>query len=143
MYDTLTVCIKKIRSMAKGIRYTPPADLEQEAKDYISEVVKELNRNNNSKKVDIAALDMLATSYSRYIQARKTIAEQGITFKNKKGEWVKHPAVNIEKDALNQTMRIASDYGLTLKSRESMSVTKSGDKEVSPLDEFAKGGLKP
>lgn len=127
----------------KVIRYTPPVDLEPEAKTHIAEVVKELNRSNNLKKVDIAALDMYATSYSRYIQARKIIAIDGVTFKNNKGEWVKHPAVNIEKDALNQVMRIASEYGLTLKSRESMSATKSEDKGNSPLDEFVKGGKKP
>lgn len=129
--------------MAKGLKYNPPLNLEREAKDYITEVVKELNRCNNSKKVDIAAIDMLAKSYSRYIQAGKILDEKGITCTNNKGECVKHPAVNIEKDALNQAMRIASEYGLTLKSREAMFSTKLDDKGDSPLDEFFKGGRKP
>lgn len=129
--------------MAKNIKYTPPLWLEDEAKEYIAEVVKDLNKNKNLKEVDIAAIDMLATSYSRYIQARQILAVEGITVRNLKNEIVKHPAVNIEKDALNQAMRIAAEYGLTLKSRESMTLTKSDGNSISPLTEFIKGGKKP
>lgn len=129
--------------MAKGIRYTPPIWLEDEAKTYIAEVVKDLNGNNNLKKVDIGAIHMLAISYSQFIQASRQVSKEGATINNYRGDPVKHPAVNISKDALAQAMRIITEYGLTLKSRESISATKSEDNTDTPLAEFYKGGKKP
>lgn len=129
--------------MAKGLRYTPPDWLEDEAKDYIAEVVKDLNRNNNLKKVDIGAIHMLAISYSQFIQASRQVSTEGATISNYRGDPIKHPAVNISKDALAQAMRIITEYGLTLKSRESMAVTKKDDKTDSPLGDFFKEGGKP
>ncbi len=125
--------------MAKNIKYIPPRWLEEEAKEYISEVVKELNRGGNLKKIDLAAINMLAVSYSQYIQASRQVSEEGATLINFKRECVKNPAVNIAKDSLTQAMRIITEYGLTLKSREALTATKSGDDEGSPLEDFMKG----
>lgn len=117
--------------------------MEGEAKEYIAEVIKELNKDNNLKKVDTAAIHMLAISYSQFIQASRQMSEEGATINNYRGDPVKHPAVNIAKDALSQAMRIITEYGLTLKSRESMSATKSDDNTGSPLMDFIKAGKKP
>lgn len=119
-----------------NIKYTPPEWLETEAKEYIAEVLKALNKDKNLKNIDLAAINMLAISYSTYIQASRQIAEEGITIVNFKHEPVKHPAVNIAKDALTQTMRIVTEYGLTLKSREAIGVIKSTDEKPSPIDKF-------
>lgn len=121
-----------------NIKYTPPEWLEDEAKAYIAEVLKALNKAKNLQNIDLAAINMLAISYSTYIQASHQVAEEGITIVNFKHEPVKHPAVNIAKDALSQTMRIITEYGLTLKSREAMSATKPTDEKGSPLEDFWK-----
>lgn len=123
----------------KIIKYIPPEWLEDEAKEYIGEVVKELNRGGNLKKIDLAAINMLAISYSQYIQASRQVSEEGATLINFKHECVKNPAVNIAKDSLTQAMRIITEYGLTLKSREALTVTKSAGDEGSPLEDFMKG----
>lgn len=128
--------------MAKNIKYTPPEWLEEEAKEYISEVIKELNHGKNLKKIDLAAINMLAISYSSFIQASRQMSEEGATIRNYREEPVKHPAVNIAKDSLTQAMRIITEYGLTLKSREAISATKAIDEDNSPLDTFIKGGKK-
>ena len=119
-----------------NIKYTPPQWLEPEAKEYMAEVVKALNKNKNLQKIDLAAINMLAISYSNYIQASRQIAEEGITIINFKHEPIKHPAVNIAKDALTQAMRIITEYGLTLKSREAIGAVKSTDEKKSPIDDF-------
>ena len=129
---------------AKLIKYTPPEWLEEEAKAFITEVVKELNLGGNLKKIDLAAINMLAISYGQFIQASRQVSEEGATLINFKQETVKNPAVNIAKDSLGQAMRIITEYGLTLKSREAMTVTKSAGDGESPLEEFMKasGGKK-
>lgn len=129
--------------MGKGLKYIPPEWLEPEAKEYIWEVLKELNKQSNLKKLDVAAIHMLAISYSQFIKSSKEVADTGVTVNNYRGEKVKHPSVNIAKDSAMQAMRIMVEYGLTLKSRESMSATKKDDAEDSPLAKFAKEGGKP
>lgn len=118
------------------IKYTPPEWLEAEAKEYISEVVKELNQGKNLKKIDLAAINMLAISYSTFIQASKQTASEGTTIMNYREDPVKHPAVNIASDFLTKAMRIITEYGLTLKSREALPVTKSDPSENSALEQF-------
>lgn len=123
----------------KNIKYIPPEWLEDEAKKYIAEVVKDLNQGGNLKKIDLAAINMLAISYSQYIQASRQVSEEGATLINFKRECVKNPAVNIAKDSLSQAMRIITEYGLTLKSRETLPATKSAETDNSPLEDFLKG----
>lgn len=125
----------------KNIKYTPPEWLEKEAKEYISDVVKELNCGQNLKKIDLAGMNMLAISYSTFVTSSKTLAEEGTTYTNYRGDPVKHPAVNIANDAQAKAVRLLIEYGLTPKSREAIAGINPPD-EDSPLDAFIKGNKK-
>lgn len=118
------------------IKYIPPEWLAPEAKTYIVEVVRELNVCKNIKKVDFASLDMLSTSYSTFMRMSKKIAEEGETIINYRGDPVKHPAVNIQRESLAQAMRIITEFGLTPKSRESLFSATDGASEDSVLEQF-------
>ena len=128
--------------MAKKVKYTPPEWLEEEAKVYIRTVLRALNQGQNIKDIDLGALNMLAISYSQFIQASRQVAIEGQTFINSKMETVKNPAVNIIKEASAQAMRIAVEFGLTPKSREKIAGCKTGDVDLSPLEEFEKEAKK-
>ena len=126
--------------MAKSIRYTPPPEVCEETRNYLALVVKELNAGSNIKSVDIPVLNMLARAHNRLVRASVELSKVGETFENYRGDTVTHPLVKIEKDCESRVVRLITEYGLTLKSRESMTVTKSKDSDDSPLDDFIKEG---
>lgn len=50
-----------------------PKDIEKEAKEYMTNVIKMLEENGVMKDVDTAALTMLARNYSMFIKASKQL----------------------------------------------------------------------
>ena len=50
-------------------KFIIPSDIEDEAKEYITDVVKMLEDNGVMEDVDQAALTMLSRNYSMYIKA--------------------------------------------------------------------------
>lgn len=115
-----------------------PTDIEKEAKDYMKDVILMLEDNSLMKDVDNAALTMLARNYSMFIKASKQLEKDGLTVVSDRGNIAPHPAIKIAKDAQVQAMKVMEKFGLTAKDRTKIAKLNSGDKELSPLEQFVK-----
>ena len=115
-----------------------PTDIEKEAKDYMKDVILMLEDNSLMKDVDNAALTMLARNYSMFIKASKQLEKDGLTVVSDRGNIAPHPAIKIAKDAQIQAMKVMEKFGLTAKDRTKIAKLNSGDKELSPLEQFVK-----
>ena len=115
-----------------------PTDIEKEAKDYMKDVILMLEDNSLMKNVDNAALTMLARNYSMFIKASKQLEKDGLTVVSDRGNIAPHPAIKLAKDAQIQAMKVMEKFGLTAKDRTKIAKLNSGDKELSPLEQFVK-----
>ena len=115
-----------------------PTDIEKEAKDYMKDVTLMLEDNSLMKDVDNAALTMLARNYSMFIKSSKQLEKDGLTVVSDRGNIAPHPAIKIAKDAQIQAMKVMEKFGLTAKDRTKIAKLNSGDKELSPLEQFVK-----
>ena len=115
-----------------------PTDIEKEAKDYMKDVILMLEDNSLMKDVDNAALTMLARNYSMFIKASKQLEKDGLTVVSDRGNIAPHPAIKIAKDAQIQAMKVMEKFGLTAKDRTKIAKLNSGEKELSPLEQFVK-----
>ena len=119
-------------------KFKIPTDIEKEAKDYMKDVILMLADNSLMKDVDNAALTMLARNYSMFIKASKQLEKDGLTVVSDRGNIAPHPAIKIAKDAQIQAMKVMEKFGLTAKDRTKIAKLNSGDKELSPLEQFVK-----
>ena len=119
-----------------------PTDIEKEAKDYMKDVILMLEDNSLMKDVDNAALTMLARNYSMFIKASKQLEKDGLTVVSDRGNIAPHPAIKIAKDAQIQAMKVMEKFGLTAKDITKIAKLNSGDKELSPLEQFVKNSKK-
>lgn len=115
-----------------------PKDIEKEAKEYMTNVIKMLEDNGVMKDVDTAALTMLARNYSMFIKASKQLELEGLTVQSDRGNIAPHPAIKIAKDAQTQAMRVMEKFGLTAKDRTKIAKLSDNSKELSPLEQFVK-----
>ena len=115
-----------------------PTDIEKEAKDYMKDVILMLEDNSLMKDVDNAALTMLARNYSMFIKDSKQLEKDGLKVVSDRGNIAPHPAIKIAKDAQIQAMKVMEKFGLTAKDRTKIAKLNSGDKELSPLEQFVK-----
>lgn len=118
-----------------------PDKLSEETQAFMRDVVKELNKRKAIQAIDLGALRMLATSYEMYLQATEIMLNDGpvVMIKYEKAA---NPAQNIATKNYAQVMKIMTEYGLTVKSRSTISTMKTADTESSPLDEFINGSKK-
>ena len=119
-------------------KFKIPTDIEKEAKDYMKDVILMLEDNSLMKNADNAALTMLARNYSMFIKASKHLEKDGLTVVSARGNIAPHPAIKIAKDAQIQAMKVMEKFGLTAKDRTKIAKLNSGDKELSPLEQFVK-----
>ena len=119
-------------------KFKIPTDIEKEAKDYMKDVILMLEDNSLMKNVDNAALTMLARNYSMFIKASKQLEKDGLTVVSDRGNIAPHPAIKIAKDAQIQAMKVMEKFGFTAKDRSKIAKLNSGDKELSPLEQFVK-----
>lgn len=88
--------------------------------------------------MDFPSFHRMATAYDLYLTCTEVIAEKGATMTNLKGEVVKRPEVNIQKENWAQFLEIAKEYGLTAKSGRILKLSVTEDDE-SPFERFVKG----
>ena len=120
------------------IDYTIPKDIEKDAKDYMQNVLEQLDSTGMLENVDSAALTMLARNYSMFIKASKQLEDEGLTVTSDRGNIAPHPANKIAKDAQTQAMKVMLEFGLTAKARTNMpKVEQDG---YSPFEQFIKEG---
>lgn len=117
------------------VKFKMPDMLSSETQAFMKDVIKELNKRNAIQAIDLGALRMLATSYEMYLQATEIMLNEGpiVLIKYEKAA---NPAQNIATKNYAQVMKIMTEYGLTVKSRSTISTMKSVEEDNSPLDEF-------
>lgn len=123
------------------VKFKMPDKLSEETQDFMRDVVKELNKRKAIQAIDLGALRMLATSYEMYLQATEIMLDEGPIIQIKY-EKAANPAQNIATKNYAQVMKIMTEYGLTVKSRSTISTMKTADTEISPLDSFINGPKK-
>ena len=104
----------------------------------MKDVILMLEDNSLMKDVDNAAFTMLARNYSMFIKAIKQLDKEGLTVVSDRGNIAPHPAIQIATDAQIQAMKVMEKFGLTAKDRTKIAKLNSGDKELSPLEQFVK-----
>lgn len=115
-----------------------PADIENEAKDYIKDVLEMLESNGVIENVDNAALTMLARNYSMFIKANKQLEKEGLTVTSDRGNIAAHPAIKIAKDAQTQAMKVMAEFGLTAKARTKLPKLEANTSNDTPLEAYIK-----
>lgn len=123
-------------------KFSIPADIEDEAKNYIQDVLKMLEENGVMEDVDTAALTMLARNYSMFIKASKQLEKDGLTVVSDRGNLSPHPAIKIAKDAQTQAMKVMAEFGLTAKARTKLPKLDANTGTESPLEAFIKSNKK-
>lgn len=117
-------------------KFVIPNDIEEEAKNYIQDVVNMLENASLMESVDSAALTMLARNYSIFIKASKQLEKDGLTVVSDRGNLSPHPAIKIAKDAEVVCIKLMEKFGLTVKDRSKLPAFDSTDD--SPLVDFVK-----
>jgi P27 family predicted phage terminase small subunit len=117
----------------------PKCIQHKETKNMISSLIKGLEeKGNRIGPMDFPSFHRMATAYDLYLTCTEVIAEKGATMTNLKGEVVKRPEVNIQKENWAQFLEIAKEYGLTAKSGRILKLSVTEDDE-SPFERFVKG----
>lgn len=112
-----------------------------ETKTMINSLIKGLEENGcKIRPIDFPSFHRMATAYDNYITSSKAIAKDGATMTNGKGEVVKRPDVNIQKENWAQFLEIAKEYGMTAKSGRTLKMSVS-EEEDSPFERFVKEGI--
>lgn len=123
-------------------KFTIPKDIEDEAKEYIQDVLNMLDSNGVMEDVDNAALTMLARNYSMFIKANKQLEKDGLTVISDRGNIAAHPAIKIAKDAQTQAMKVMAEFGLTAKARTKLPKLDANTGTDSPFETFMKNNKK-
>lgn len=125
-----------------ALNFIIPEDIEQEAKEYIQNVIDMLESNGVIENVDTAALTMLARNYSIFLKASKQLEEEGLTVVSDRGNISAHPAIKIANDAQSKAMAVMAEFGLTAKARTKLPKLDSNTGTESPLEAFIKNNGK-
>lgn len=123
-------------------KFKIPSDIEEEAKDYITDVISMLKDSGVIEDVDTAALTMLARNYSTFIKASKQLEQDGLTVTSNRGNISAHPAIKIANDAQTKAMKVMEEFGLTAKARTKLPKLEASTGVESPLDSFIKKSKK-
>jgi P27 family predicted phage terminase small subunit len=91
----------------------PPEWLDNDAKAWWTCAVPVLQEVGLLDVVDVAALEMAASAYARFRQARRVIDEEGVMSTGSTGQIVEHPMLATERQSQAQYLRFAEQYALT------------------------------
>lgn len=91
----------------------PPKHLSKYAKQFWRDAVPTLNEVGLLDKVDTAALEMMATLYSRVRECQDIVKKEGPMTTGSQGQPREHPAINTERQAMATFLRYAEHYALT------------------------------
>ena len=123
-------------------KFVIPKDIEQEAKEYMEQVIEMLESNGLMEEVDSAALTMLGRNYSMFIKASKQVEKEGLTVLSDRGNIGAHPAIKIANDAQTKAMKVMEEFGLTAKARTKLPKLEANTGTESPLEAFIKSSKK-
>lgn len=91
----------------------PPTWLDREARAEWRRVVPELDKLGILARLDRASLATYCDAWSRWVQARHLIAENGLVVDNPERGPVKNPAWQVYRDAAATVQALAKELGTT------------------------------
>ena len=124
---------------------TPPTFLSDEAKVEWGRVVGTLFRVGLMTEIDRAALAAYCQSYSRWVQAERSLARMaekdtlnaGLIIRTKNDNAIQNPLVGIANKAKADTIRYAGEFGMTPSARARVSANPDDSTQNNnPLAEF-------
>jgi len=95
----------------------PPIELDAEAQRVWDHFGPMLRRQRLLTEADRLSFAALCQSWSLYAEASATVRREGTLTVGVKGQPVRNPAALVAKDALQDYMRLATEFGLTPSSR--------------------------
>lgn len=98
----------------------PPAWMTGEALAEWGRIVPELTAINLLSVVDRAALVAYCESWSTFVSATEDIETRGTIVEGRDGNMVRNPAVQMQRDALDQIKKWVAEFGLTPSARAKM-----------------------
>lgn len=104
-----------------------PKELSPVAKKHYKKISETLERLGVLTEIDGAALFAYCAAYGRWIEAEQTIKEKGLLYKSPAGAVGVSPMVRIANQAIDQMMKIASEFGMTPASRTKIKVDADDD----------------
>jgi P27 family predicted phage terminase small subunit len=120
-----------------AVKFYMSESLSEETQDFMRDVMKELNARKVIKNIDLGAMRMLATSYEMYLQSTEILLNEGPIIQVKY-EKVMNPAQNVATKNYAQVIKIMTEYGLTVKSRQAIKTMKPEESNSSPLESYFK-----
>src|SRR4051794_19015451 len=88
----------------------PPDHLCEDARRFWAEYVPHLTSIGLVDRVDVPGLEMLATSYARWVQANRVVNADGLFEATARGGLKMHTALRIETEARDAFHRIAEQF---------------------------------
>lgn len=113
-----------------------PADICEEAQEYVRRVIQALKDQEVLTALDFSAIEQIGYVYHTWRQATKQYLQDGLQILSPRGEKKAHPCVKIALDARIQIDKFETNFGLNLKSRKEIGKSKEKEKELSPIDKF-------
>jgi P27 family predicted phage terminase small subunit len=95
----------------------PPSHLSEEGKACWRELVKTLQNAGLIARADADALALYCTAYERWLVAEKGIRKHGLLVKTPNGFPTISPLLSVANKAMDQMMRLLSEFGMTPASR--------------------------
>jgi len=95
-------------SPIRALPVPPPEHLSDEMKAWWTAVLAKFELDQHH----LLLLQAACESWDRMQQARRVVAEQGISFQDRFGNWRQRPEVRIEDDAKRTFARLIRDLGL-------------------------------
>lgn len=117
-----------------------PRDANADVKAFYARYAGILVKLGRLDEGDHAAFELLSDVYATACAARRAIQRDGHFRLDENKVLRRHPAIQVQRDAVQTFTRLASRFGLTPADREGMAAPRQpGEKD--PLEEFLRGRL--
>jgi P27 family predicted phage terminase small subunit len=110
---------------------SPPEHLSDEAKEEWARVAEQLHSVGILTALDRSILEAYCVSWARWRAAERILAESGLTQMTPYGSVVSHPALAISRRAAADTVKFATELGMTPASRGRIRVNPNAKQDSS------------
>jgi P27 family predicted phage terminase small subunit len=117
----------------KQTRKTPPAILNNSARNYYNTIIRFLNEKGVFESIDFYMVAMAANALALYHEAAKQVAQDGATQKFKTGATNVNGAYTVMKDQVQVFQQLSIRLGLDVKSREKIMSYQNDSNESDPF----------
>jgi len=113
--------------MPRRVLPEPPIDMTDDAREVWIYTIQELKPMQIATSADRDALAAYCEAVSLHRRATRLLAQSEILIKGQKGNVVRNPAVQMQRDAASTMKAYAAEFGLTPRARSEFSTQNYGD----------------